>query len=298
KMWRLMCVTLALLAFFAHGPIYPRVAGGVNAPQGAWPWMVSVHKLNNHICGGSLITNEWVLSAAHCFIGLGPYYLRVYMGMWTQALVQPEEIMRNVRAIYTHKSYDYNTDNNDIALLWLSSPVSVNLHIKQIKTSVPNITYIDDHFVCLCPENLPFPGILQEANVFVVDNVQCHEKLKNLRTYTRITDNMLCAGVPAGGVDTACGDSGGPLLTTDGCSQWVQSGITSSGYGCAQPNTPAVYTRVSQYQTWITDLIRIHPNQNLPQFVTLSFPCSSGSRSKIISHTDTAIHIYTSLTTY
>uniref|UniRef100_A0A673HNK7 Peptidase S1 domain-containing protein n=1 Tax=Sinocyclocheilus rhinocerous TaxID=307959 RepID=A0A673HNK7_9TELE len=183
--------------------------------------------------------------------------------MWTQALAHPEEIMRNVRAIYTHKSYDNNTDNNDIALLWLSSP-----------TSVPNITYIDDNFVCLCPENLPFPGILQEANVFVVDNDQCHEKLKNLPNYTRITDNMLCAGVPAGGVDTACGDSGGPLLTTDGCSQWVQSGITSVGYGCAKPNRPAVYTRVSQYQTWITDLIRIHPNQNLPQFCRCMYDVS------------------------
>uniref|UniRef100_A0A672SRV2 Peptidase S1 domain-containing protein n=1 Tax=Sinocyclocheilus grahami TaxID=75366 RepID=A0A672SRV2_SINGR len=210
--------------------------------------------------------------------------LRVYMGMWTQALVQPEEIMRNVRAIYTHKSYDYNTDNNDIALLWLSSPVSVNLHIKQVPLAAQGSVFPTGTSCKIIgwgkigpKQNLPFPGILQEANVFVVDNVQCHEKLKNLRTYTRITDNMLCAGVPAGGVGPACGDSGGPLLTTDGCSQWVQSGITSSGYGCAQPNTPAVYTRVSQYQTWITDLIRIHPNQNLPQFVTLSFPCSSGN---------------------
>uniref|UniRef100_A0A672SSV7 Peptidase S1 domain-containing protein n=1 Tax=Sinocyclocheilus grahami TaxID=75366 RepID=A0A672SSV7_SINGR len=228
---------------------------------------------------------------------------RHYLKDGERQMIQPEEIMRNVRAIYTHKSYDYNTDNNDIALLWLSSPVSVNLHIKQVPLAAQGSVFPTGTSCKIIgwgkigpKQNLPFPGILQEANVFVVDNVQCHEKLKNLRTYTRITDNMLCAGVPAGGVDT--GDSGGPLLTTDGCSQWVQSGITSSGYGCAQPNTPAVYTRVSQYQTWITDLIRIHPNQNLPQFVTLSFPCSSGSRSKIISHTDTAIHIYTSLTTY
>uniref|UniRef100_A0A3Q1IHJ5 Peptidase S1 domain-containing protein n=1 Tax=Anabas testudineus TaxID=64144 RepID=A0A3Q1IHJ5_ANATE len=73
-----------------------------------------------------------------------------------------------------------------------------------------------------------------------------------------ITDNMMCAGLPAGGKDTCQGDDGGPLVIKQN-SHWIQGGVTSFGIGCALPNLPGVYTRVSQYQSWINSQISTPP---------------------------------------
>ncbi|XP_026018660.1 prostasin-like isoform X3 [Astatotilapia calliptera] len=105
---------------------------------------------------------------------------------------------------------------------------------------------------------LPFPQTLQEVEVPVVGNRQCN----CLNGVGTVTDNMICAGVLAGGKDSCQGDSGGPMVSKQG-SVWVQSGIVSFGFGCARPNLPGVYSRVSRYQSWIKSRIR----SNRPGFV-------------------------------
>ncbi|XP_057186475.1 chymotrypsinogen B-like [Triplophysa rosa] len=130
-MWK-TCVTLALLTCVqvcAHGPMHPRVAGGDDAKKKAWPWMVSLHDPTCHFCGGSLISSEWVLSAAHCFIGAGykvsEKSIRVYLGKMTQREENKNEVFKEVQKIYTHDLYNAKTADNDIALLHLSSPVDL-----------------------------------------------------------------------------------------------------------------------------------------------------------------------------
>uniref|UniRef100_A0A3B3HLP0 Peptidase S1 domain-containing protein n=1 Tax=Oryzias latipes TaxID=8090 RepID=A0A3B3HLP0_ORYLA len=90
---------------------------------------------------------------------------------------------------------------------------------------------------------------LQEVSVPIVSNTQCRD------SYSSLTSNMMCAGLTEGGKDSCQGDSGGPLVSKND-TRWVQAGVVSFGYECAQPNFPGVYTRVSEYQTWISSQVR------------------------------------------
>uniref|UniRef100_A0A671NRD6 Si:ch73-182e20.4 n=1 Tax=Sinocyclocheilus anshuiensis TaxID=1608454 RepID=A0A671NRD6_9TELE len=263
------------------------VAGGVDAPERAWPWMVSLHNPTCNFCGGSLISTEWEAS------------IRVYLGKLTQRETNKKEVMINVQKIYTHHLYNATTRDNDIALLHLSSPVRPNDYISPVCLVAQNSdfppstpSWIIGWGKIADEENVPYPGTLQEAKVFVVDKNQCQNQLikllkkQNMLTthaHLQITNNMICAGVPGGGVDAHCGDSGGPIMSQH-CSKCVQFGITSWGIGCGRPDMSGVYTSVSQYQQWITDTIKKHPSQDLPQFVTLSLPLINTQHILIYSH--------------
>uniref|UniRef100_A0A8C0B7N9 Transmembrane serine protease 4 n=1 Tax=Buteo japonicus TaxID=224669 RepID=A0A8C0B7N9_9AVES len=89
------------------------------------------------------------------------------------------------------------------------------------------------------------PSTLQQAEVKLIDAESC-----NLAAYHgEVTEKMLCAGLPQGGVDTCQGDSGGPLLYSG--RHWQVVGIVSWGQGCGTPSTPGVYTSVRAYLNWI-----------------------------------------------
>uniref|UniRef100_A0A8C1YFE2 Peptidase S1 domain-containing protein n=1 Tax=Cyprinus carpio TaxID=7962 RepID=A0A8C1YFE2_CYPCA len=286
-MWRLTCVGLALLLCVqvcGQAPLNNRIVGGVDAFEGSWPWQVSLHSSNfgGHFCGGSLINSEWVLTAAHCLPNASN--LLVYLGKRTQQGVNTYEISRNVISIIVHPSYNSQTSDNDIALIHLSSTVTFNDYIKPVCLAAQNSAFpsgtsswITGWGDVQAGVSLPAPGILQETMVPVVDNVQCNTLLGS----GSVTSNMMCAGLIEGGKDTCQGDSGGPMVSKQ-CSVWVQSGITSWGYGCAEPNAPGVYTRVSQYQSWITNNI----GQNLPGFIIFN-PSSTCQSVSMVSPAST-----------
>uniref|UniRef100_A0A3Q3JN45 Peptidase S1 domain-containing protein n=1 Tax=Monopterus albus TaxID=43700 RepID=A0A3Q3JN45_MONAL len=186
------------------------------------------------------------------------------------------EVNRMVTQIISHPNYNANTQDNDICLLKLSSPVSFTDYILPVCLAASGSTFYNgtDTWVTGWGNigsgvSLPSPQNLMEVEVPVVGNRQCNCNYG----VGHITDNMMCAGLSAGGKDSCQGDSGGPLVSKQS-SRWILAGVVSWGEGCAQPNLPGVYTRVSQYENWITSQV----TGDQPGFITFT---SNGTDSDL-----------------
>ncbi|XP_063076941.1 testisin-like [Engraulis encrasicolus] len=251
-------------------PLKPnrRIVGGQDAPPGSWPWQVSLQRPYGHVCGASLINNEWLLTAAHCFNSDDASFWTVKLGQECSG-ARPE--CRDLAAIVLHPGWNSTGFHHDIALLRLSSPVNFTDCIRPVcladKDSVfPHGT---DSWVTgwgYIQEGVALNGTLQEVKIPVVENGIC----SGLLAPQTVTADMICAGLLAGGKDACLEDSGGPLVAKQG-SVWIQSGVVSFGIGCGRRGRPGVYTRVSSYQDWINKTIHSDP----PGFVEFVPPVTS-----------------------
>uniref|UniRef100_A0A672G6F2 Peptidase S1 domain-containing protein n=1 Tax=Salarias fasciatus TaxID=181472 RepID=A0A672G6F2_SALFA len=263
--YRVMCVTAVLtllipesasqLSVCGRASRNTRIVGGAVAPEGSWPWQVSLHRSGGHFCGGSLINNRWVLSAAHCFETITAGQVTVYLGRQTQAGPNPNEESRSVSQIISHPNYNTVTEDNDIALLRLASDVPFTDYIVPVCLAASDSsvhagvsTWVTGWGALT--EGGSVSNDLMEVQVPVVGNRQCNCDYG----VGEITDNMLCAGFREGGKDACQGDSGGPLVSKQG-DVWILLGIVSFGIGCARPELPGVYARVSRYMSWINSQI-------------------------------------------
>uniref|UniRef100_A0A8D0G9F5 Transmembrane serine protease 7 n=1 Tax=Sphenodon punctatus TaxID=8508 RepID=A0A8D0G9F5_SPHPU len=231
-----------------------RIVGGSDTQEGEWPWQVSLHFVGVSYCGASVISKEWLLSAAHCFEGnrlSDPRSWTAHLGMRVQGNAK---FVSTVRRIVVHEYYNSRNYDYDIALLQLSTPWPDTLRRVIHPICVPPLVH-----KARSGEKCWVTGwgqkqetgddgsiILQKAEVEIVDQTLCHS------TYGLITTRMLCAGVMSGKRDGCKGDSGGPLsCRSKGNGKWFLAGIVSWGYGCGRPNFPGVYTRVSNFALWI-----------------------------------------------
>ncbi|KAG7229457.1 hypothetical protein INR49_012856 [Caranx melampygus] len=248
-----------------------RIVGGVDARPGSWPWQVSLQYDGVHKCGGSIISNRWIVSAAHCF----PERHR-FVNRWRVLLgsIYNKPVNANVAEVKTivyHSSYlpfvDPNIDDNsrDIAVLALTQPLTFNEYIQPICLPVYGQRLIDGQMGTVTGwGNVEYYGhladVLQEANVPIISDAVC-----NAPDYydNQITTSMFCAGYEKGGIDACQGDSGGQFVAED-ClsktSRYRLLGVVSWGTGCAMPKKPGVYTRVSRFLPWISTAMRIYHN--------------------------------------
>ncbi|XP_033246078.1 serine-rich adhesin for platelets [Drosophila miranda] len=247
-----------------------RIVGGVEAPNGQWPWMAAIFlhgpKRTEFWCGGSLIGTKYILTAAHCTRDSRqkPFAARQFtvrlgdIDLSTDA--EPSDpVTFAVKEVRTHERFSRIGFYNDIAILVLDKPVRKSKYVIPVclpkGIRMPPKERLPGRRATVVGWGTTYYGgkestSQRQAELPIWRNEDCD------RSYFQpINENFLCAGYSDGGVDACQGDSGGPLMMRYD-SHWVQLGVVSFGNKCGEPGYPGVYTRVTEYLEWIRDHTR------------------------------------------
>ncbi|XP_053716079.1 transmembrane protease serine 7 [Synchiropus splendidus] len=235
-----------------------RIVGGANSVEGEWPWQVSLLFSGHLYCGASVLSSDWLISAAHCFSKdrlSDPRHWSAHLGMLTQGSAKH---VAEIQRIVVHQYYNAYTFDYDVALLRLKKPWPSSLSplVQPVCLPGPSHTVTDSHSCWVTgwgyrsEDDKVLPSTLQKAKVSVLSQTECK------KSYGTVSPHMLCAGVPSGERDACRGDSGGPLACqAPAGGRWFLIGIVSWGAGCGRPNLPGVYTRVNKFTSWISSHI-------------------------------------------
>ncbi|XP_066297658.1 mannan-binding lectin serine protease 1-like isoform X1 [Branchiostoma lanceolatum] len=255
-------------------PSRDRIVGGGPSKKGAWPWQALVihqgaPRIRKPFCGGALVDEKWILTAAHC-VGendiLPTGYLNVSLGLHNRKEPDDNVVFLEVKKVVRHPDWNKDTFDSDIALLELKEEVKLTDYIRPVclqrKARERSAQDVQEGRAGVVTgwgrtSNVfgSEPGTLQEVEVPVVDQEECVSAYEG--DYP-VTGNMMCAGLRVGGKDSCDGDSGGPLLFQDpDTTRFYVAGIVSWGQPgeCGRARKYGVYARVENFVQWIKDTI-------------------------------------------
>lgn len=245
----------------------PRIVGGtVVGGCSTYPWMVRITVDRAEVCGGAILDATHILTAAHCVVNKNS--LRVVVGeddaLAQEGTEQVFDVDVKTQAV-VNPTFSLVAQTNDVAVVTLDKPIDLS---KPCATPI----CMDKSYTVKSGQTCTVAGWgatdensrqasqrLQSVSLPTFQGTDCSTVFPGSgANYLRDPTNQLCAGQPnVGGVDACGGDSGGPLVCLDDATQrWVVVGVVSYGEGCARPNFPGVYAKVSSYYDWIQDQLK------------------------------------------
>ncbi|KAM7396263.1 hypothetical protein PAMP_019320 [Pampus punctatissimus] len=278
-----------------------RVVGGSEATYGSHPWLVSLRNKGSHFCGGAILTDRWIMTAAHCFASISKYGSEcLAVGEFDQRVDDEEEQVFVIKSVSVHEKYHHALPMSyDIALVELDQHIQLGALVQPICLPLPDEN-ISPETSCIVggwgriKERGRLPAVLREVQLDLVNPAKCKYVLQTVKSailnqrslQPRAAMTVLCAGPERGGRDACQGDSGGPLAcpARSGSGHWEALGVTSWGKGCGRSwgnnssrppsrrGSPGLFTDVRLLLPWIKRKLREADEQQ--RGTTLSRLCS------------------------